>query len=420
MIDVVWEWLNFAVRWVHIITAIAWIGSSFYFIALDLSLKKRKGLPKGAVGESWQVHGGGFYHMQKYLVAPAKMPDELTWFKWESYATWITGFFLMVVLYYSSTQLFLIDQSVADLEPWQAISIGIGSLVVGWIVYDLLCRSPIGDNENLLFALLFLFVVAAGWGFTQVFSGRGAFIHTGALIATMMTVNVAHIIIPNQKKVVASLLAGEEPDPALGKQAKQRSTHNNYLTLPVIFLMASNHYPLAFATQYNWVIIALVLVIGLLIRHFYNSHHAGKGEPYWTWLLSLIAFILIMWLSEAGPKPSLDEEARTNTPRQEMLIASAKFEQVREIVENRCSMCHAVEPVWEGVPKPPKNVVLENDWQIANYAEQIYLQSARSNAMPPGNITFLEMSERETLASWYEEATNQPRFFSDLFAKLAD
>ncbi len=416
MYDLLWEWMNFAIRWVHIITAIAWIGSSFYFIALDLSLKKRKGLPKGAAGETWQVHGGGFYHMQKYLVAPAKMPDELTWFKWESYATWITGFMLMSVLYYSSAEIYLIDQNVANLEPWQAISIGIGSLVVGWVFYDLLCRSPLGENDVLLFALLFVFVVAAGWGYVQLFSGRGAFLHTGALIATMMTVNVAHIIIPNQKKVVASLLAGESPDPALGKQAKQRSMHNNYLTLPVIFLMASNHYPLAFATQYNWIIIALVLIIGLLIRHFYNSHHAGKGNPYWTWLMSLIAFIIIMWLSQAGPKPTPEEEARINTTLQTQLIASAKFEPVREIVESRCAMCHAKEPVWEGIARAPKNVALETDWEISNHAELIYIHAARSNAMPPGNITFLEDKERKAIADWYEEVTGQPRKLGNLFA----
>jgi uncharacterized membrane protein len=324
----------------------------------------------------------------------------------------------MSVLYYSGAEIFLIDQNVADLEPWQAISIGIGSLVVGWIFYDLLCRSPLGENDVLLFALLFIFVVAAGWGYIQIFSGRGAFIHTGALIATMMTVNVAHIIIPNQKKVVASLLAGESPDPALGKQAKQRSMHNNYLTLPVIFLMASNHYPLAFATQYNWIIIALVLVIGLLIRHFYNSHHAGKGEPYWTWLLSLIAFILIMWLSQAGPAPTPEEEARINSTLQTQLIASVKFEPVREIVDSRCAMCHAKEPVWDGIASAPKNVPLESDWEISNHAQQIYIQAARSNAMPPGNITFLEDSERQAIADWYEEVTGQPRSLSDLFASL--
>ncbi len=418
MIDIVWEWLNFALRWVHIITAIAWIGSSFYFIALDLSLKKRKHLPKGVAGEAWQVHGGGFYHMQKYLIAPANMPDELTWFKWESYATWITGFFLLCVLYYSGSELYLIDSTVADLEPWQAISIGIGSLVIGWIFYDLLCRSPIGENQVWLYSILVVFIVAVSWGFTQVFTGRGAFIHTGALIATMMTVNVAHIIIPNQKKTVAALLAGEDPDPALGKQAKQRSTHNNYLTLPVIFLMASNHYPLAFATQYNWVIIALVLLIGLLIRHFYNSHHAGKGNPYWTWLVSLIAFIFIMWLSQAGPKATPEEEVRLFSPLQQQLAASEKFEQVREIVEGRCAMCHADEPVWDGIIHAPKDVKLESDWQITNLASQLYIQSARSNAMPPGNVTFLEDAERKTIADWYEGVSGQPSKLSDLFAQL--
>ncbi len=277
MIALLWEWLNFAARWTHVITAIAWIGSSFYFIALDLGLKRREGLPAGAHGEDWQVHGGGFYHMQKYLVAPAQMPEHLTWFKWESYATWLSGFFLLCVLYYGSAELFLIDRSVADIAPWQAVAIGIAGLVAGWVVYDLLCKSPLGSNDYALYAVLFAFVVAMAWGFTQVFSGRGAFLHLGAFTATIMSANVFMIIIPNQKIVVASLLKGESPDPKFGKIAKQRSMHNNYLTLPVLFLMLSNHYPLAFGTQFNWIIIALVFLMGVTIRHFFNIAPCRQG-----------------------------------------------------------------------------------------------------------------------------------------------
>ncbi len=418
MTAILWEWLNLGIRWVHIITGIAWIGSSFYFVALDLSLKKHKGLPEGVAGDTWQVHGGGFYHMQKYAVAPSFMPEELTWFKWESYATWISGFFLLCVLYYGSSELFLIDRSVADLAPWQAITIGIAGLVAGWVVYDALCRSPIGENDYLLYAVLFVFVTAIAWGFTQVFSGRGAFIHTGALIATIMSANVIMIIIPNQKKTVAALMAGEEPDPKYGLQAKQRSTHNNYLTLPVLFLMLANHYPLAFATQYNWIIIALVLVIGVVIRHFFNSHHAGKGEPYWTWAVAAIAFIIIMWLSEAGPPQRGEAETGSLSVRTEKLLAASEFDEVRDIIGARCSMCHAVEPVWEGVPHAPKDVLLETDIHIALQAEEIYKQAARSDAMPPGNVTDLTQADREVIALWYENATNTPRTWTDLLARL--
>ncbi|MCB1451129.1 MAG: urate hydroxylase PuuD [Nitratireductor sp.] len=409
MIELLWEWLNFAARWLHVITGIAWIGSSFYFIALDLSLKKREGLPAGVYGDTWQVHGGGFYHMMKYTVAPATMPEELTWFKWESYATWLSGFFLICVLYYGSPELFLIDRSVADLAPWQAIGIGIAGLVLGWIVYDQLCKSPVGKNDLVLYAVLFVFVVVIGWAFTQVFSGRGAFIHTGALIATIMSANVVMIIIPNQKKVVASLLKGETPDPALGLQAKQRSTHNNYLTLPVLFLMLSNHYPLAYGTQYNWIIIALVLVMGYTIRHFFNSIHAGKAKPWWTWPATIILFIIAMWLSQAGPPQRGEEAASLPNAVSQKLVASADFDAVRDVVTGRCSMCHAREPVWEGLAHAPKSVYLEEDADIARHAEQIYVQAARSNAMPPGNVTELEPADRELLARWYEMATGQPR-----------
>jgi uncharacterized membrane protein len=409
MYDLLWEWLNFATRWVHIVTGIAWIGSSFYFIALDLSLKKREGLPKGVSGDAWQVHGGGFYHMMKYTVAPEKMPAELTWFKWESYSTWVSGFFLLVVLYYASPELFLIDRSVADLAPWQAIAIGIACLVVGWVVYDLLCKSPVGRNDWLLYAVLFAFVVAVTWGLTQVFSGRGAFIHAGALIATMMTNNVAHIIIPNQRKTVAALIAGEEPNPAWGAQAKQRSTHNNYLTLPVVFLMLSNHYPLAFATQFNWIIVALVLAMGVTIRYFFFSMHAGKGYLWWTWAVTAILFVIAMWLSQAGPAVRGEQAVAAPSARIAMLTGSPQFAEVRDIVTGRCSMCHAAEPVWEGIARPPKLVMLESDFDIARHAEQIYAQAARSNAMPPGNVSELSAAERETLAAWYEAATGQRR-----------
>jgi len=397
-----WEWLAFAVRWTHVITAIAWIGSSFYFIALDLGLKQRPGLPAGAHGEEWQVHGGGFYHIQKYLVAPATMPEHLTWFKWESYATWLTGFAMLAVLYYADASLFLVDHERFEMANTTAILVSLASIGIGWVIYDLLCKSPLGKNDTGLMVLLFLVLVAMAWGYTQIFTGRAGFLHLGAFTATIMSANVFFIIIPNQKKVVADLVAGRIPDPALGKQAKQRSLHNNYLTLPVIFLMLSNHYPLAFATAWNWVIAALVFLIGVLIRHFFNSMHAGKGTPYWTFALSTILFIVIIWLSTVpGPAPSADAAI---APQDRRFVEAPRFAEVRDTVLGRCSMCHAAEPVWDGVRRPPKDVHLDSDAAIAAQARAIYLQAGRSRAMPPGNVTAITPEERALIVAWFEGA----------------
>lgn len=399
---IAWEWLNFAVRWLHVITAIAWIGSSFYFIALDLGLVKRPGLPAGAYGEEWQVHGGGFYHIQKYLVAPASMPEHLTWFKWESYATWLSGFALLCVVYYGGADLFLIDRTVLDIEPWQAIGLSLASLAVGWILYDLLCKSPLGRNTWGLMALLYIVLIAMAWGYTQVFTGRAAFLHLGAFTATIMSANVFMIIIPNQKIVVADLIAGRTPDPKYGVIAKQRSLHNNYLTLPVIFFMLSNHYPLAFATEFNWIIAALVFLMGVTIRHWFNTTHARKGRPTWTWLVTVLIFIVIMWLSTVPKVLTGEDEQASLTLREQTFVQNGHFEAVRDVVQGRCSMCHAAEPVWEGIARAPKNVKLETDGEIAAHAREIYLQAGRSHAMPPGNITDLSPEERKLLVAWYE------------------
>lgn len=397
-----WEWLAFAVRWLHVVTAVAWIGSSFYFIALDLGLKKRPGLPEGAHGEEWQVHGGGFYHVQKYLVAPARMPEHLTWFKWESYSTWLTGFAMLAVLYYADASLYLVDHERFEMTGTMAILVSLGSIGIGWIIYDALCKSPLGHNDTGLMVFLFAAIVAMGWGYTQVFTGRAAFLHLGAFTATIMSANVFFIIIPNQKKVVADLIAGKSPDPALGKQAKQRSLHNNYLTLPVIFLMLSNHYPLAFATPYNWVIAALVFLIGVLVRHYFNSMHAGKGQPHWTWAVSAILFIIIIWLSTATHAPTA-AEAKV-APDDQRFVAAAGYEAVRDTVLGRCSMCHAAEPVYDGIRRAPRGIMLDTDAGIAAHARMIYLQAGRSHAMPPGNITFMTPDERRQIVAWFEDA----------------
>ena len=397
---IAWDWLTFAARWLHVVTAIAWIGSSFYFIALDLGLTQRPGLPDGVYGEEWQVHGGGFYHIQKYLVAPAAMPEHLTWFKWESYATWMSGALLMAMLYYAGAELYLIDRNVLDVPAWGAIVISLASLTVGWIVYDFLCKSPLGKSDTGLMLLLYVLLVFMAWGYTHLFTGRATFVHLGAFTATIMSANVFFIIIPNQTKVVAALKAGETPDPLLGKQAKQRSLHNNYLTLPVIFLMLSNHYPLAFATPYNWVIASLVFIMGVLIRHYFNTKHARKGTPNWTWLLTAVIFVFIIWLS-TNPMRQIDEEAELATPGAERMMASAGFDEARDVVLSRCSMCHAAEPVWEGIHWAPKRVMLDTDARIANHAREIYLQAGMSHAMPPGNVTDIPPEERAALVRWY-------------------
>lgn len=397
------EWVSFAARWFHVITAIAWIGSSFYFIALDLGLHKHDNLPKGAAGDEWQVHGGGFYHIQKYMIAPEKMPENLVWFKWEAYSTWLSGFVLLALVYYLGAELYLVDPNVLDITPTTGILISLASIGLGWVVYDLLCKSPIGNNNTRLMILLYFVLVAMAWGYTQIFTGRAAFLHLGAFTGTIMSANVFFIIIPNQKKVVADLLAGKSPDPALGMQAKQRSTHNNYLTLPVIFLMLSNHAPLAFATEFNWVIASLVFLMGVTIRHYFNTKHARKGDPIWTWLVTVILFIIIMWLSTV-PKVLVGEDENAALTNYEQKFASAQhFEQVRDTVLGRCSMCHASEPVWDGIIAAPKGVLLETDAQIAKNAKAIYLQSGRSHAMPPANITFMEESERKAVVQWYNE-----------------
>ncbi|MBB1492864.1 MULTISPECIES: urate hydroxylase PuuD [unclassified Paracoccus (in: a-proteobacteria)] len=396
------DWASFAIRWVHVITAIAWIGSSFYFIALDLSLRKAPGLPDKAHGEEWQVHGGGFYHITKYLVAPERLPEHLTWFKWESYSTWLSGAAMLMVLYWAQAELYLIDPTKVELSTWAAILISALSLGIGWVIYDRLCKSRLGENPTTLMLLLFALLVVMAWGYDQVFTGRAALLHLGAFTATIMTANVAMIIIPNQRIVVADLKAGRTPDPKYGKVAKLRSTHNNYLTLPVVFLMLSNHYPLAFASRWNWLIAALVFLMGVTIRHFFNSSHAGKPKPWWTWAATVALFLGIVWLSSLGTQ-RLEGEAAL-TAREARLTADPHFDQVRDIVLGRCSMCHAAEPNWDGLATAPKRVVLETDAQIARHAREIFLQAGLTDAMPPGNVSFIEPEERAALRAWFDSA----------------
>ncbi len=391
MIDYVWMWSELIVRWVHVIAGIAWIGSSFYFIALDLSLKPGKDLPAEAHGQAWQVHGGGFYNMVKYLVAPARMPDELTWFKWEAYGTWISGIALMSLVYYGAASLYMIDLEILDISELKAIAISLAGIGLGWAVYDGLCRSPLGRNDVWLAIAGLVFLVGLAYGYGQIFSARGAFMQMGVTIGTIMVANVLMIIIPGQRKVVVALKAGEAPDPRYGARGKQRSLHNNYLTLPVIFVMIGGHYPMVFATDYAWAILALVLVMGAVIRHFFNTKHKGDAPPWWTWGVAAALAVAAMLLSQLGapPRAADDSAAAAQIHRQSV-----------ELVIDRCSSCHARAPVWDGLAFAPKGIYLETEADVLQQVEAVYWQAAASRAMPPGHVIWVEDDERAMLAMW--------------------
>jgi len=397
------EWTELILRWFHVIAGIAWIGSSFYFIALDLSLKQNKNLPDKSHGEAWQVHGGGFYHLVKYLVAPSKMPSELTWFKWEAYATWVSGFALLALIYYAGAELYMIDIVKYDLEKYEAVIISLLGVVFGWVIYDFVCRLSLKTNVYVLISSIFILITVMSWAYSEIFSYRGAFMQIGTVLGTIMVANVLMIIIPGQKKVVASLLANETPNPIHGAIAKQRSLHNNYLTLPVIFIMISNHYPLIYATKYSWIIISIILIIGALIRHFFNIKHTGAKPPYWVCVPIIILGSIIFYISDLG-KPKLNNIK--NTANLIELIPEKTLVSAQEIIVSKCSMCHAKEPLWENMKNAPKLVNLETPTDIINNIDNIYKQSVLSYAMPPGNISFLEDNERSLINLLYMSVHN--------------
>jgi uncharacterized membrane protein len=338
------------------------------------------------------VHGGGFYHMVKYLVAPPRLPEELTWFKWEAYATWISGFAMLVLVYYLQAELYLIDPAIRDMTTSQAVVASLGGLVAGWIVYDMLCRMLVGKHDMALVALGFLFLAGSAWLFAQVFSPRGAFMQMGALIGTIMAANVLMVIIPGQRKVVADLVAGRPPNPMYGVRGKQRSLHNNYLTLPAVFVMIANHYPLAYATRWSWVILALTILIGGVVRHFFNTRHKGLPTPWWTWAAAAACGLAMMLLSAQGPA----QGERVEVPAG-LIVAAADAENV---IVGRCSMCHAAEPGYPGIVVAPKGVLLDTPERIGAHRRAILANAVWSNAMPPSNVTGMTPEERQQLAAW--------------------
>ncbi len=384
------EILNLFGRWLHMITGIAWIGASFYFVWLDNHLLpplKQADADNGVAGEVWSVHGGGMYHAQKYLGAPPRMPEHLHWFKWEAYSTFLSGLFLLILIYWYGAELYTIDPQVLDLSKPAAIGIGIATLVLGWLVYDLLCRSAIGNSDKWMGLAILVFISLTAFLLSQVFSGRAAFIHYGAMLGTIMVANVFFIIIPGQKKMVAAIEAGKTPDPIHGIRGKQRSVHNTYFTLPVLFVMISNHYALSYNNAYNWLILIAISLAGALIRVYFVARHKGKASP-----LSLIiaGILLAAAIIVAAPKPAAPVSGE-----------AVSFAEVKQIVVSRCTTCHSQTPTQAGFASAPSGVLLDTDVQLLTQAPNIYQQSVVTKAMPLGNLTGMTDEERTLINRWF-------------------
>jgi len=389
------EVLNLLGRWLHMITGIAWIGASFYFVWLDNHLlppRKQSHADQGVGGEVWSVHGGGMYHAQKYLRAPPQMPEHLHWFKWEAYSTFLSGLFLLALIYWYGAELYTIDPQVMVLSKPAAIGIGIATLVLGWLVYDLLCRSPLGRNDNWLGLAILVFISLVAYFLTQVFSGRAAFIHYGAMLGTIMVANVYFVIIPGQKKMLTAIEAGRTPDPIYGIRGKQRSVHNTYFTLPVLFVMISNHYALTYNHAHNWLILIAVSLAGALIRVYFVARHKGKASP----LTLIFAGILLAGaIITAAPRPAPPASGE-----------AVSFAEVKQIIALRCVACHSQNPTQAGFASAPAGILLETDAQLLTQANNIYQQSVIAKAMPLGNLTSMSDEERDKINRWFNAGAN--------------
>jgi uncharacterized membrane protein len=388
------DWLNLLARWLHVIAAIVWIGSSFYFIALDNHLrppKDERDAEDGVGGEAWEVHGGGFYNVQKYRVAPRVLPDTLYWFKWEAYTTWLSGFALMIVLYYLNADTYLIDPDVADLSVGAAVAISIGLLAAAWLVYDGLCR-VLAARPLVLASMLLGLVTLAAWGISHLFSGRALYLQIGAMLGTMMVGNVFFVIIPAHRELVRAKQEGREPDPAANARGKLRSVHNNYLTLPVVFTMLSNHFPFTYGHSYAWLILVVLLVIGAWIRHFFNLRHAGRT----VWAIPVTSAIAIAVLAILI-RPQNESSAGT---------ASVPFTTVAGIVDRRCSACHSAHPT--KVDTAPLGIELDTPKEIRSHADAIRQQAVDTHTMPLGNVTGMTEAERALLGRWIAQGAKIP------------
>lgn len=405
------DWLNLLLRWLHVITAIAWIGSSFYFVWLDNSLAAPTDpelKEKGVGGELWAVHGGGFYNPQKYLLAPKVLPEHLHWFYWESYSTWLSGFALFSLLYLFNANVFLVDRNVFDMSASMAGGTAIAFLVFNWLIYDAIC-STIGDRpgaDRLVNLLVGLQVIVSVWAACHLFSGRAAFLISGASLATIMSANVLVWIIPGQRKMVASMRAGQAPDPIHGKRGKQRSVHNTYFTLPVLFAMLSNHYSMTYSAQHNWIVLLCIMAAGALIRQFFVLRHKGVYNWWYPGIAVALLLAVILWMSPAMQSkpvatvaPSPSAEASSAAPAGDA-VAAGSFAQVQQVIQARCIQCHAAKPTL--MPVPGKGVLLDSPEHISQHAQQIYQQAVVQKAMPLGNMTQITDDERAIIGKWFE------------------
>jgi uncharacterized membrane protein len=383
------DWLNLLVRWLHMIAGIAWIGSSFYFVWLDNHLQPPRvdaDRDKGVGGELWSVHGGGFYHAQKYRVAPPALPETLHWFKWEAYTTWLSGMFLLVLVYWLGAEIYLVDPAVLSLGPLTASGIALAFIVAGWFVYDGLCKSPLARNGPLFAGILLVLAALLAWGLCQVFGGRGAYIHFGAVLGTIMAANVFFVIIPGQRQMVAAAARGEAPDPLPGIRGKQRSVHNTYFTLPVLFTMISNHFAMTYNHEFNWAILIAISLAGALVRMYFVARHSGRASP-----LPIVGAVLLLLIVAVAIAPR-DTAASSG---------SVDFDAVRTVVHERCTSCHAASPAHPGFQAAPAGVVLETDRQIMAEALRIHHQTVVTRVMPIGNLTNITEDERALIDRWY-------------------
>jgi uncharacterized membrane protein len=387
LIDAYWEdWLELGFRWLHVIAGIVWIGTSFYFVALDNHLGRPRVAEEGVAGESWEIHGGGFYRISKYRVVPDELPDPLHWFKWEAYTTWLSGFALLVVLYYANADTYLIDKSVADISVAAAIAISLIGLAAAWVVYDLACMAF--KSDAVVGLVLLGLVVGSAYGAAQVFSGRAAYLQVGAMLGTIMAANVLFNIIPAHWDLIRAKEAGREPDPTPGLEAKRRSVHNNYLTLPVVFTMISNHFAFTYEDEHAWLVLVALILIGAWIRHFFNLRHAGRTE----WFIPITAVAAALLLAVA-----MRPEDGGGTP-----AGPVDADEAVAIVQQRCVPCHSQNPTREGFDAAPAGVVLDTREQIVDQADAVDEQAVRTNAMPLGNVTGMTDEERETLGAWLD------------------
>lgn len=392
------EWLNLIVRFAHVITGIAWIGASFYFVWLDNHLQKppQWKSDKGVGGDLWAIHGGGFYEVAKYRHAPPAMPETLHWFKWEAYSTWLTGFLLLTLMYYVGAEVYLIDPRVAELSQWQAIGIGLGVIVGGWLVYDLLCRTKLAQHGWLLGLILLALATGLAYFLTQTFSARGAFIHMGAVIGTIMAGNVFFTIMPSQRALVESVEKGLQPDPSWGAKAKLRSTHNTYTTLPLVFIMISNHYPITYNHSLNWGILMVIFAITAAVRHYFVARHKGQQSP---WMLVGAGVATVVLAILIAPKPAVIDES----PLANVEIDS---QQVEHIIQIRCASCHSATPTDDVFKAAPGGVILDDLNGIKRWAPRIKARAIDATDMPLMNKTQMTADERNYIAQWIRQGEN--------------